>query len=67
MEATIVVNIIQEAAVKFLKSIIYRFGVPKKVIMNNGTQFKGVKFLRCCASLEIHHQPSSAAHPQLNE
>jgi transposase InsO family protein len=60
-----VVNITQEAIVKFLKSIIYRFGVPKRVLMNNGTQFKGSKFLRC-ANFGIHHQPSSAAHPQTN-
>jgi transposase InsO family protein len=66
MEATPVVNITQEAAVKFLKSIIYRFGVPKRVLMDNGTQFKGVKFLRCCADFRIHHQPSSAAHSQTN-
>jgi hypothetical protein len=29
MEATLVVNITQEAAVKFLQSIIYRFSVPQ--------------------------------------
>jgi hypothetical protein len=63
MEATLVINITQEAAVKFLKSIIYRFGVPKRVLMDNGTQFKGAKFIRCCADFGIHHQPSSAAHP----
>jgi transposase InsO family protein len=66
MEATPVVNITQEAAVKFLQSIIYRFGVPQRVLTDNGTQFKGVKFLRCCADFEIHHQASSAAHPQIN-
>jgi transposase InsO family protein len=66
MEATLVVNITHESAVKFLKSIIYRFGVPNRVLMDNGTQFKGVKFLRCCADFRIHHQPSSAAHPQTN-
>jgi hypothetical protein len=66
MEAAPVVNITQEEEVKFLKSIIYRFSVPKRVIMDNGTQFKGAKFLRCCADFGIHHQPSSAAHPQTN-
>jgi transposase InsO family protein len=66
MEATLVVNITQEAEVKFLKSIIYGFSIPKRVITDNGTQFKGAKFLRCCADLGIHHQPSSAAHPQTN-
>jgi hypothetical protein len=66
MEATTVVNITQEATVKFLKSIIYRFSVPKRVLTDNETQFKGAKFLRCCVDFEIHHQPSSAAHPQTN-
>jgi transposase InsO family protein len=66
MEATPVVNIIQEAAVNLLKSIIYRFSIPKKVQTDNGTQFKGANFLRCCADFGIHHQPSSTAHPQIN-
>jgi hypothetical protein len=56
MEAPPVVNITPEAAVKFLQSIIYRFDVPKRVLMNNGTQFKGAKFLRCCADFGTHHQ-----------
>jgi hypothetical protein len=66
MEATPVVNITQEAAVKFLQSIIYRFGVPKRVLMDNRTQFKGAKFSKCCADFGIDHQPSSATHPQTN-
>jgi hypothetical protein len=66
MGATPVVNITHEAAVKFLKSIIYRFGVPKRVLTDNETQFKGAKFLRCCAYFGIPHQPSLAAHPQTN-
>jgi transposase InsO family protein len=66
IEATPVVNITQEAAVKFLENIIYIFGVPKRVLMDNGTQFKGAKFSKCCADFGIDHQPSSAAHPQTN-
>jgi transposase InsO family protein len=66
MKATILVNITHEAAIKFLKSIIYRFDVQNRVLKDNGTQFKGAKFLRCCAYFRIHHQPSSAAHPQTN-
>jgi transposase InsO family protein len=66
MEVTPVVNITQEVAVKFLKSIIYRFDVPKRILTDNGTQFKGAKFLRCCADFGIHHQSSAAAHPQTN-
>jgi transposase InsO family protein len=61
-----VVNITQEAAVKFLQSIIYRFSVPQRDLTDNGTQFKGAKFLKSCANFGIHHQPSSVAHPQTN-
>jgi transposase InsO family protein len=67
IEAMLVVNTTQEVAVKLLQSIIYRFGVPRRVLMDNGTQFKGAKFVRCCVDFCIHHQPSSAAHPQMNE
>jgi hypothetical protein len=55
IEAMLVVNIMQEAAIKFLQSIIYRFGMPRKVLTDNGTQFKGAKFVRCCADFAIHH------------
>jgi transposase InsO family protein len=66
IEALRVVNITQDAAVKFLESIIYRFGVPKWVLTCNGTQFKGTKNAKCCANFGIHHQASSVAHPQTN-
>jgi hypothetical protein len=38
-EATPVVNITQGAVVAFLKSIIYRFGVPNRIFTDNETQF----------------------------
>jgi hypothetical protein len=40
MQAVPVVNITQEATVKFLQSIIYKFSVPKSVLTDNETQFK---------------------------
>jgi transposase InsO family protein len=36
-----VVNITQDVAVKFLT--------------DNGTQFKGAKFVRCCTDFDINH------------
>jgi hypothetical protein len=63
MEAMPVVNITQAAAVMFLQSIIYKFGIPRWVITDNITQVKGAKFVRCCTDFRIHHQPSSSAHP----
>jgi transposase InsO family protein len=66
LEAMPVVNSMQDAAIKFLQSIIYKFDVPNWVLTDNGTQFKGAKFVICCLVFGIHHQPSSAAHPQTN-
>jgi hypothetical protein len=63
MEAIPVVNITQEVAVIFLQSIIYKFGMLQRVLIDNETQFKGAKFVRCYIDFGIHHQPSSTAHP----
>jgi hypothetical protein len=46
MEVMPVVNITQDSTVKLLQSIIYRFDVPKWVLIDNETQFKGAKFVR---------------------
>jgi hypothetical protein len=45
MEVMSVVNITQEVAVKFLQSTIYKFGVSRWVLTDNGTQFKGANFI----------------------
>jgi transposase InsO family protein len=66
MEVMPAVNITQDVAVKLLQSIIYRFGVLRRILTNNGTHFKRVKFARCCMEFGIQHQPSSMAHPQTN-
>jgi transposase InsO family protein len=66
MEAMPVVNITQEASVKFLQSLVFRFGIPRWVRKDISTQFKGTKFARCCADFSINHQASSVAHPQMN-
>jgi transposase InsO family protein len=63
MEVVPSVNITQDAAVKFLQSIIYRFDMPRRVLTDNGTQFKWAKFTRSCVEFDIQHQPSSAAYP----
>jgi hypothetical protein len=66
MEAMSLVNITQEVAIKFLQSIIYKFGVPRWVLTDNGTQFKEAKIIRCCTDFDIHYQPSPTVHPQTN-
>jgi hypothetical protein len=57
-EATPVVSITQNTVVAFLKSIVYRFEVPSRIITDNGTQFTSRIFQEYCEGIA----PSSASH-----
>ena len=45
IEARLISMIKSKQAVLFFLDIIHRFGVPNSIIMDNGTQFTGKKFL----------------------
>ena len=42
------VNGTKKSVVVFLKSIVCRFGVPNRIIADNGTQFKSRLFQEYC-------------------
>jgi hypothetical protein len=65
-EATPVVSITQGAVVAFLKSIICRFGVPSRIIMDNGTQFKSRLFQEYCEGIGTQLCFAFVAHPRSN-
>jgi ribonuclease HI len=65
-EATPVVSITQGAVVAFLKSIVYRFGVPSRIITDNGTQFKSWLFQEYCEGIGTQLCFASVAHPRSN-
>jgi hypothetical protein len=65
-EATPVVNINKQSAVKFIKSIICRFGVPNRIITDNGSQFTSGTFQGYCEDLGIQICYASVAHPESN-
>lgn len=48
------------------KSIVYRFGIPKVLITNNGRQFDNSQFKSFCTNLKIDHRLTSISHPQSN-
>jgi ribonuclease HI len=64
--ATPVVNITQGAAVAFLKSIVCRFGVPSRIITDNGTQFISRIFQEYCEDIGTQLCFASVAHPRSN-
>jgi transposase InsO family protein len=66
LEATPVVNITQGVVVAFLKSIVCRFGVPSRIITDNGTQFRSRLFQEYCEGIDTHLCFASVAHPRRN-
>jgi hypothetical protein len=66
-EATPVVSITQSAPVAFLKSIVCRFGVPSRIITDNGTQFTSQLFQDYCEGIGTQLCFASVAHPRSND
>jgi transposase InsO family protein len=66
LEVTPVVNITKKSAVAFLKSIVCRFGVPNRIIADNGTQFKSRLFQEYCEDNGIQLCFESVAHHRSN-
>jgi transposase InsO family protein len=63
-EATPVVKINKQLAVKFIKSIIYRFGVLNRIITYNGSLFTSGAIQGYCEVLGIQISYASVAHPE---
>lgn len=51
-------------AVNFIRSIIFRFGVPNSIITGNGTNFTAEEFKDFYADQGIELDYASVAHPQ---
>jgi hypothetical protein len=60
------VDVRSEEVVAFFTDIIYRFGIPNRIIIDNGTQFTGKKFLNFCDNNNIRVDWSVVAHPKVN-
>jgi transposase InsO family protein len=66
VEVRPITNLRAEQAATFFTDIIYRFGVPNSIITDNGSQFKGGKFLEFCDKFHICVVWAAVAHPQTN-
>nr|ABF95742.1 retrotransposon protein, putative, unclassified [Oryza sativa Japonica Group] len=65
-EAYPVVKIDKHSALKFIKGITARFGVPNRIITDNGTQFTSELFGDYCEDMGIKLYFASPAHPRSN-
>jgi transposase InsO family protein len=59
-------SITADKAVEFIKEIMYKFGIPNNIIINNGTQFTVREFKDFCADLGIKINYASVSHLQSN-
>ena len=67
IEVEAVAAITQKSVKKFLwENVICRFGIPQRIIIDNGPQLKGDKISQFCSNLHISMNPSSICHPQTN-
>ena len=56
-----------QSAVKFFKGLVCRFGVPNRVITDNGTQFTSHTFMQYIQDLGSKVCFASVAHPRSND
>jgi transposase InsO family protein len=66
IEAKLVTSITAAKAIEFVKQIMYRFGVPNMIIMDNSTQFTAREFRDFCDEAGIHVNYASMSHLQSN-
>ena len=55
-----------QSAIKFLKELVCRSGVPARIITDNGTQFTSRTFMQYIQDLGIKVCFASVAHPRSN-
>ncbi|KAL2230583.1 UNVERIFIED_CONTAM: Gag-Pol polyprotein [Sesamum indicum] len=67
VEAEAVAKISEREVINFIwKNIICRFGIPRILISDNGTQFQGRKITEWCKELKIAQHFTAVANPQAN-
>jgi transposase InsO family protein len=66
IEAAPVTTQDSKAAINFIKSIVFRFGVPHSIITDNGMNFTSKEFKDYCEGLGIKLKFASVAHPKTN-
>jgi transposase InsO family protein len=66
VEAALVTTQDSTAAINFIKSIVFCFGVPHNIITDNGTNFTSKEFKGYCESMGIKLKFAPVAHPKTN-
>lgn len=59
-------NITTQMTISKLRETFARFGLPKKIVLDNGPQFKTLEFQEFCRNNEIEHVMGATYHPSTN-
>ena len=60
-------NITKQVVTRFIKhNIIYRYGVPENMIIDNGSNLNNKMMKELCESFKIKHHNSSPYRPKMN-
>jgi transposase InsO family protein len=67
VEAASYANVTQNAVTRFIKTnIICRYGLPERIITDNGTNLNNKMMDRLCSQFKINHHNSVPYRPQMN-
>jgi transposase InsO family protein len=66
VEVELVCTILARSAVKLIRGLVCRFGVPNRIITDNGNQFTSGLFWEYCASAGIKICFASVTYPRSN-
>ena len=55
-----------ERTIEVLRSLFARYGIPRIIVSDNGTQFTSALFNQFCKKNGIHHKLSAPYHPSTN-
>ena len=65
-EVEVVSKVTAQSAIKFEKGLVCRFGVPARIIIDNGTQFTSHAFIQYVHALRSKISCPSVAHSRSN-
>lgn len=66
VDCQIVPTVDSVSAIKILKKLFSNFGIPKKIVSDNGTAFTSALFQEFCRESNIEHVTSAVQHPASN-
>ena len=67
VEATSFASVTKNFVARFIKyNLIYRYGIPERIITYNGTNINNTIITELCMQFKIKHHNSSSYRPKMN-